>query len=280
MVSRKRKSKRSKRRKRSDVLGFGSGVDIPQIDIPKIEIPQVEIPTLEVSERKPINPNKLSKIQLVSILTRYISSNQLYSALIKLGRHKLAEEFKAELDRINEEYRRTKAEVDGVTEDETFSGKLLQMIVDEVIKELKEIYITLSTKPLYEKEFQIQLEAFLTGALKSIEKEMKRLGLHVTIKPEFRLPHFQRRIDLMIMVGGFRVGIEMKYSLENAGYVQRLLGQIDEYAPYCDTLIVAVYKDVPSYVLKEIKNKEKTTGKPIRIVTPTRVWWLVCLFLN
>jgi len=272
MVRKKRKSKRrSKRRKEEDILGLGYGIDIPQIEIPKIEVPRIEIPTLEAPERKPINPNKLSKIQLVSILAKSISSNQLYSALIKLGRHRLAEEFKAELDIINEGYGRRKARVEGIAE-ESFSGRLLQMIVNEVIKELKEIYTALSTKPLYEKEFQIQLEAFLAGALKSIKNEIERLGTRVAIKREFKLPNFQRRIDLMIMVGGLRVGIEMKYSLEDAGDVQRLLGQIDEYAPYCDALIITVYKDVPSYVLKEIKDKEKLVNKPIRIVTPRKVW--------
>lgn len=272
MVKRRKKSRRrTKRKRRNDVWGFDYGIDIPQIEVPKVEIPRIEVPTLEIPERKPINPNKLSKIQLVSILARSISSNQLYSALIKLGRHRLAEEFKAELDRINEEYRRMKAEVEGIKDSETFSERILQMAVNEVIKKLKGIY-NLSTKPLYEEEFQIQLEAFLAGAIESLKNEIKKLGLPFDIKREFRLPHLGRRIDLMIRIGGMRIGIEMKYSLDDAGKVQRLLGQIDEYAPYCDTLIIAVYKDVPSYVLREIKNKENVIDKPIRIITPRKVW--------
>ena len=113
----------------------------------------------------------------------------------------------------------------------------------------------------------------MAGVFKeTVKRELERLGLNVKIKREFKLPHFKRRIDLMITIGGLRIGIEVKYSLREVGVLQRLLGQIDEYAPYCDTLIVAVYKDVPSHVLQEIKNKEKMVGKPIRVVTPTKVW--------
>lgn len=270
MVRRKRKQRKSSRRKRY-TNDFGFGIDLPRIEIPKVEIPKIGYPSFEVPERKPINPNKLSKIQLVSILTKSVSSNQLYSALVKLGRHRLAEELKSELERINEKYRRMKAEVEGVSEEEALSHKILQMVVDEIIKKLKGIY-TLSTKPLVEKEFQIQLEAFLGGAIRSLKSDIEKLGVRVDIKREFKLSQVHRRIDLMITVGGMRIGIEMKHSLDEAGEIQRLLGQIDEYSPFCDVLMVAVYKDVRPNVLREIKEKEKMVGKPIRIITPRKVW--------
>ena len=269
MVRKRRKRRKSKRKTYTNDFGFD--IEIPRVEIPKVELPKIEYPSFEVPERKPINPNKLSKIQLVSILSRSVSSNQLYNALIKLGRHRLAEEFKSELDRINEKYKRMKAEVEGVSGEEMLSNKILQMVVDEIIRKLKGIY-SLSTKPLWEKEFQIQLEAFLSGAIQSLKSDIEKLGVGVNIKREFKLPQAHRRIDLMIIVGGMRIGIEMKYSLDEAGKIQRLLGQIDEYSPFCDVLIVAVYKDVYPNVLREIKEKEKAVGKPIKIITPGKIW--------
>ena len=73
----KSKKGRRSRRKTSDEFGF---------DIPAFEIPEIKIPTFEATREKKVDPNKLSRIELISKLVDSISSEELYRALIRLGR--------------------------------------------------------------------------------------------------------------------------------------------------------------------------------------------------
>ncbi|CAD7771641.1 hypothetical protein FHEFKHOI_01059 [Candidatus Methanoperedenaceae archaeon GB50] len=60
-------------------------------DIPKIEVPETEILSLNFGfpQQKKINPNKIPKVKLVGILSKQLSTNQMYQALIRLGKHRL-----------------------------------------------------------------------------------------------------------------------------------------------------------------------------------------------
>ena len=256
--------RRKKRRKsrRSTSTDFG-------LDIPTVEIPEIKIPTFEMTKERKIDPNKLSRIELISALVDSISSEELYRALIRLGRGKLAEEFKAELERINEKYRKIKAEIEGKKEF-GLKSEFSRLIIDELVSKLKEVY-KVSYDAYDEIDFHKQLEPFLIGLTSAIESALSTFGLDVKVIREFELPSHER-IDLMVLVGKFKVGIEVKYSLDETSKVQRLLGQIDEYAPYCDAMLIVIYKQTPSNILRKIKEKEKSIGKEIRIVTPTKVW--------
>ena len=56
-------------------------------------MPKIEIPFLDLSREQRIDPNKIPKVKLVEILSRNLSTKQIYRELIRLGKHKLAEDF-------------------------------------------------------------------------------------------------------------------------------------------------------------------------------------------
>mgnify|MGYP000371376145 CR=1 FL=1 len=256
--------RRKKRRK-----SRGKAPNDFDFDIPSLEIPEIKIPIFETTKEKKVDPNRLSRIELISALVDSISSEELYRALIRLGRGKLAEEFKAELERINEKYEKIKAEIGGEKEF-GLKSEFSRLIIDELVSKLKEVY-KISYRAYNEIDFHKQLEPFLVGLSSAIESALSTFGLDVKVIREFELPS-RERIDLMVLVGKFRVGIEVKYSLDETSKVQRLLGQIDEYAPYCDCMLIVIYNQTPSNILRKIKEKEKSIGKEIRIVTPVKVW--------
>ena len=96
-----RKIRRKKTRKKEDIFGL----DIPKIEVPKIEIPSFDfgstprktrkkskkvddtfglgfdIPSLRSNfpEQKKINPNKIPKPKLVDILSKQLSTNQIFA---------------------------------------------------------------------------------------------------------------------------------------------------------------------------------------------------------
>ncbi|RLG22224.1 hypothetical protein DRN72_02620 [Methanosarcinales archaeon] len=72
----------------------------------------------------------------------------------------------------------------------------------------------------------------------------------------------------MISTNKCRVGIEVKFSINESSHRKRLLGQIDEYLKHCDALIVVIYKPVDKEIVRIIEEKEKEKGKIIRVLAP------------
>ena len=170
---------------------------------------------------------------------------------------------------MNEKYEKIKAKMKGEKEF-GIKSEFSRLIIDELVSKLREVY-KVSYQAYDEIGFHKQLEPFLIGLTSAIKSALSTFGLDVKVTREFKLPS-RERIDLMVLVGNFRVGIEVKYSLDETSKVQRLLGQIDEYSRYCDAMLIVIYKQTPSNILRKIKEKEKSIGKEIRIVTPTKIW--------
>ena len=265
----KRKTKRKTRRKKDDFFDFG--FDMPKIDVPEIEMPKMELPSLalgfEQRQRK-VAPSKIPKAKLVGILSQALSTEQIYRSLIRLGKHRLAEEFLNEVGLINKKYDKILAEVEGKKE-ETLGDRILTTIVDEIIWHMKRLY---QQSQIYanETEFQKEIKAFLNGMASVMETSLAKFGWNVNIAREYRFPS-NERIDLLVLVGNAKIGIEVKYDLEETSKLQRLLGQIDRYCPNLDFLIVVSYKPLSANAINAIKNKENEKEIPIKIVTPTRV---------
>lgn len=268
MPRKKTRKTRSSRREEDGVHPQNIfGLDI---DMSKIEIPEIEIPSLDFGppEQKKIDPNKIPKVKLVGILSRQLSTNQIYQVLIRLGKYRLADEFLNEIEFVNKKYDKMLMKIEGKVE-ESVGDKILGVVVDEIINHMRRLY-SVSFKPKNEIDFHKQIEPFLNGVVSVLETSLIKFGWKVSVGREYKLPS-NERIDLLISVGGAKIGIEVKYDLKETSKLQRLLGQIDRYIPYLDLLIVISYYPLNSNAINTIKNKEIEKGKPIRIVTPNKI---------
>lgn len=266
MPSKKHNKKR--RTAGEDIFGF----DLPEFDIPQLEIPPLDLDldiTSGLETEKQIDPNKMPKSKLIEFLASQLSSDQIYRSLIRLGKHKLANEFNVELEFINRKYRKMIAELEG-GEDTTVGDKILGVVVEEIITHTRRKLYSLSFKPEDEKDFQNQIEPLLNGIASMIEESLSKFGWKLNVSREYTLPS-NERIDLLVSIGGVNIGIEVKYDLNETSKLQRLLGQIDRYVPYLDLLIVISYQPLSSSAIASIKSKEAEKGKPIRIVSPNKV---------
>jgi len=260
--------KRRKRKKQRQEDPFSITVDIPKVEVPRIEIPKVEIPTVSLEEERKPDPRQLSKIQLVSILAHRLSENQIYRALIALGRQRLAQNFIREIELLDDKYRKLMQKMEGKVE-EGIDNKILDLVVSELLSHMRRIYDT-SFSPIDELDFHKQIEPFLNGLILGMENSLARFGLEVKVHREFELPT-KERIDLLVSIGSVRIGIEVKYDLDEVSKLQRLLGQIDMYLPSLDQLIVVSYRPLDMRAIQMIKSKETEKQKPIKIVTSNQI---------
>lgn len=244
-------------------------IEVPEIEVPEIEIPEIETPAPLVKEEREPSPHQLSKIQLVSILARRLSDDQIYRALIALGRQRLAQNFINEVQLVNRKYQKMIQEVEGKVK-ESIDAKVLSLVVNELLSHMRRLY-QLSFTPIDELDFHKQIEPFLNGVVSGMEDSLSRFGLEVKVYREFELP-MKERVDLLVSIGSARIGIEVKYDLNETSKLQRLLGQIDMYLPHLDYLIVVSYMPVDMRAIQMIKSKEMEKEKPIRIVTPNQIF--------
>ncbi len=259
----RKKPKKRKSKGKEDIFGL-------DFDTPKIEVPEIKIP-LDFGldqEQKRIDPNKIPKVKLVGILSKQLSINQVYQSFIRLGKHRMAEEFLSETDFINKKYDKMLLKIEG-KEEETMGDKILGTVVDEIINHMKKLY-SMSFKPKDEIDFHKQIEPFLSGLVSVMETSLIRFGWKANVSREYKLPS-NERIDLMVSLGGVKIGIEVKYDLKETSKLQRLLGQIDRYIPYMDLLIIISYHPLNANAISAIKNKEIEKGKPIKILTPNKI---------
>ncbi len=265
MPKRKTSQKSSSRRKTNVREPFDLTMEPFRIEVPKIEIPSFDLAT--APERKRINPNKLSRLQLIGILSQKLSWKEIYDALYRLKKEKLAEKFKMEVERINQIYDRKIAEIEGKVEELDLQNKVLKPIIDEILSVLKAIY---RVKFSNHNEFQNTLKNFLIWSSENLEKQLSKLSSEIKVEKEFSASR-KDRLDIIITIKGWRIGIEVKYDLSNQAEAKRLLGQIDTYLPYCDAFIVVSYKQIPSWLVNQIKIKEEEKGKMIKLLAPDKI---------
>lgn len=260
-TSTQRKTKR-KGRKEEDIFGL-------DFDMPKMEMPSLDF---GFPEQKKIAPNKIPKVKLVGILSRQLSTNQIYQSLIRLGKHRLADEFLSEVEFVNKKYDKMLMEVEGKVEEKR-EEKLLKDIVEEIINYIKRDFyreVLPKLKPKDEKDFSKHSLPFLAGVLSPIKSSFERFGLDIKIERE-KIISERERIDLLITVGRARIGIELKYNPTRMSEFDHLMSQIDRYAPYVDYLVIVSYSSLDPWIIKRIKDKEIEKGEPIRIITPNKI---------
>ncbi|RLG18324.1 hypothetical protein DRN75_02040 [Nanoarchaeota archaeon] len=288
-----RKSGRKGSRRKEDAFGLG----IPEMEIPSfnlgfsqekkttrsrkrenpfsLEIPKIETPPLDLSlgvEQRRIDPNKMPKVKLIGILSKQLSTNQIYQSLIRLGKHRLADEFLNEVRYMTEKYNKMTMGIDGKIE-ESREERLLKEIIEEIIGYIKRDFyreVLPKLKPKDEEDFSKQSLPFLAGVLSPIKSSFERLGVDIKIERE-KIISERERIDLLITVGKTRIGIELKYNPTKMSEFDHLMSQIDRYIPYIDYLVIVSYLPLEPWLIGKIKEKEIEKGKPIKIVTPDKV---------
>ena len=262
-----------KKRKRSENI-FDMSFEIPSIDDISSGGLFGDDLFSSSSNKQKMDPKKMTKPELVRFLADNLSSEEIHHALISLGKYRLANSFYDEIKLINEEYEKRLKFINGDTQENDFSEKLINIINNEIVSNLRNIY-TVSYKAYDEYDFHAQIEPFLKGMCSIIERSLLKLGVNINVYREYTFPSIddkRNRIDLLIEVGNLKIGIEVKYELEKSGELQRLLGQIDTYIPYLDTLIVLSYMPLSTRAIKLIKSKEAEKRKPIKVITPEAIY--------
>jgi len=221
-----------------------------------------------LSDTKQPSPYKMPINELVDKLTG-LSSDKISEYLLRTRRREIAEKFKLEIEQINKKYGAEIAEIEG--RKVSGASETEENIVNDAVDYLRNIKFNIN-KDNNETQYQEQAKMYLDGAILGLKEKFK----HFKIDVQREVPisgDTNERIDLLLSIDNFRIGIEMKKSLDTTGTSQRLLGQIDRYIDLCDALIVwLVFEKYDSVSIKKILDKAHQTGKLIRIVTPEKIF--------
>lgn len=181
----------------------------------------------------------------------------------------MAEQLKIEAVAIENKYQTQKSAVKG-TAVETTSNVYIDRFIQDIISNLKRVYSSFDETNIKEVDFQRSMKLFLDGATANLQNQLNPFGIIVQVEKE-KVLQSGERIDFMISIGNFRIGLEMKTELDTS-YSQRLLGQIDRYIDSCDALLVFMVTDIiDSITMTKIKEKALEKNKTIRIITPTKI---------
>jgi len=221
-----------------------------------------------LTDTKQPSPYKMPINELVDKLTG-LSSDKISEYLLRTRRREIAEKFKLEIEQINKKYGAEIAEIEG--RKVSGASETEENIVNDAVDYLRNIKFNIN-KDNNETQYQEQAKMYLDGAILGLKEKFK----HFKIDVQREVPisgDTNERIDLLLSIDNFRIGIEMKKSLDTTGTSQRLLGQIDRYIDLCDALIVwLVFEKYDSVSIKKILDKAHQTGKLIRIVTPEKIF--------
>ena len=221
-----------------------------------------------LTDTKQPSPYKMPINELVDKLTG-LSSDKISEYLLRTRRREIAEKFKLEIEQINKKYGAEIAEIEG--RKVSGASETEENIVNDAVDYLRNIKFNIN-KDNNETQYQEQAKMYLDGAILGLKEKFK----HFKIDVQREVPisgDTNERIDLLLSIDNFRIGIEMKKSLDTTGTSQRLLGQIDRYIDLCDALIVwFVFEKYDSVSIKKILDKAHQTGKLIRIVTPEKIF--------
>lgn len=243
---------------RQDLAALYKGTDTSQVILANL------------TDTKAPSPYKMPINELVDKIENNVPSEKICDYLMRTRRKDQADKLKAEIDQINKRYDSQIAEAEGKVSE---ANKTEEDMVNDVVNTLRILESKFDINEDYnESEYQKQTKLFLEGAISNLEDKFKHFSVSVQ-REVLTSSDSNERIDLIISVGDFRIGIEMKKSLDSTSTSQRLLGQIDRYIGLCDALIVLlVKKEYDMVSINMILEKAAQTGKIIRVVTPEKAF--------
>ena len=206
--------------------------------------------TLEFKRKK----IKLDKIDYIKAIANKVSADSLSTNLKILKKIDLANELNRDITLMEEKYKNLRKDVEGgVEQRQETSSDELSNLVSLIVKSITTFTLAKSYKT--ERDYQIQLQGYLEGDLKQlfpncfVEREKPTLsGL---------------RLDILLSIDNYKIGIETKKDLTSTGQVQRLLGQIEQYSQSVDSLIIVQYKRIDKEELIRQFNLKKASSKKL-----------------
>jgi len=209
-----------------------------------------------MSERK----IKLNKFDYVDNIAKKPYS-ELVLKLKHLHKSSLADEMEREVSFIekkrDEEKNNISKEI-SQEEREKSHDALLSAILKTIVEEIVAVNPERCKK---ESNYQIELK----GALKvAVKKEFSKSKVSVEMEYPTKTG---KRIDIMIQIDNYRIGIETKYNLGSSGQFQRAVGQALEYSNFLDALIIVQYETLEDEVgLNNLKELSKLITIPLRVI--------------
>ena len=194
----------------------------------------------------------LNKLDYVERLSKQPYA-ELSIRLTHLCKWSLADDMEREISFINERYNKeikSINEVEGNVENSNSEDIFLSTIIETITKEIISIN---PEKYKKEREYQIGLKEALKVAVRK-DFPKSKISVDIEYKTESG-----RKIDIMIQIDNYRIGVETKYNLSSSGNFQRVVGQCLEYSTFLDALMVVQYETLDNEIglnnLKELKNK-------------------------
>lgn len=178
-----------------------------------------------------------------------------------LHKSSLADEMEREISFIEKRYGEKKKMItEGVSQEEANEQKdiLLQTFIETITDE---IIAVSPEKCKKEREYEIELKGTLKGVIK---KDFPKSKVSVEIECPTKTG---RRIDIMIQIDNYKIGIETKYNLSSSSNFQRVMGQVLEYSNFLDALMIVQYSPLEDLVgLNNLKGLKENIKIPLKVI--------------
>ena len=100
--------------------------------------------------------------------------------------------------------------------------------------------------------------------MKAIKKEFLKSNISVEIESKTKTG---KRIDILIQIDNYKIGVETKYDLKSSGDNQRAVGQAQEYSEFLDAFILVLYKPLEDEIgLNNLKELSKNIKIPFNVI--------------
>lgn len=208
-------------------------------------------------KRRKIKPNKFDYVDEISKKP----SAEIILKLRHLRKTLLADELEREIDFIDEKLKEQKtiiSEGSRPKEGEAKQDLVLSVYMNQIVNEIIAVN---PEKHKNEREYQIELKGFLKS---SIKKEFPKQKVSVEVEYAAKA---KRRMDIIIIIDSYKIGIETKYDLSSSGKAQRAVGQLLEYSRFLDGLILVQYSPLDNKIeIENLKELSKKLPIPFKVI--------------
>jgi hypothetical protein len=206
-----------------------------------------------------IPKRKITKYDYIEFLSKK-PYGKLVMLMKSMGRVRLANDMEREVEYLqNKKGKEINGDKKEFEEDivlDTYLNKIVEEITSIPKKSLKN-----------EREYQIRLDGLLTGSLKySFKKQKCRTITEYTTKSN-------RRIDILIQIGEYRIAVETKYNPRSSGEIQRAIGQSHGYSREgIDAYILVSYTPIESKIaIEDLRQLKESLQIPLKVIADSRL---------
>lgn len=220
-----------------------------EVDVGEKEFDPEKMQWVYVKER-----GKKSKFDYLEAIAN-CSYKEIIPRLRHLHESSLADELEMRIREIEQKYGKRKGALlkgiplyeDNLQEQDTVLTAIMNKLCDEIASINPEKYHK-------EREFQIGLKEALKVAVK---KDFPKSATRVEMEYEM---NGNRRLDILVQIDQYKIGVETKYNLSSSGHFQRAVGQVLEYSRLgLDGLIIVQYEKIEDEIglnnLNELSRK-------------------------